>query len=132
MYIIFVFFREIAEICRVMKFSSFVIFFLLFGVLPDYYLWTVVLDGAPLFWKLAVLLPTAVLLVALVLIGAVVRYSDVVRTFSYTMFLFALPKAVLALFSLTGRNLLGLAPRLADSIGLGAADADAYRRARVL
>ena len=121
MYIIFVFLREIAEICRAMKFPTYVIFFLLFGVLPDFYLWNVVLDGAPLFWKLAALLPTFVLFIFLILIGAVVRYADAVRAFSYTMFLFTLPKAILTLCSLTGRNLLGLAPRLADSIALGIA-----------
>jgi len=104
-----------------MKLSSFTIFFILFGVLPDFYLWNVVLDGSPLFWKLVALLPTFVLFVALIGIGAVIRYASAVRTFSYTMFIFSLPKAVLALFSLTGRNLLSLTPRLADGIALGAA-----------
>jgi hypothetical protein len=104
-----------------MKFSSYLIFFILVGVLPDFYLWNVILDGAPLFWKIVVSLPTLVILVMLVLIAAVVRYSDAVRTLSYTMFIFALPKAVMTLLSLAGRNLIGFSPRLADGIGLAAA-----------
>ena len=121
MYINFVFLPENAEICHAMKFPTYVIFFILFGVLPDFYLWEVVLDGAPLFWKIVVSLPTVVLLLALVLIGAVVRYSDAVRTFSYTMFVFELPKAVLTLLSMTARKVPGLAPWVADTIGLVAA-----------
>lgn len=103
-----------------MKFPTYVIFVLLLGVLPDFYLWNVILDGAPLFWKIVVSLPTLVLLVTLVLIAAVVRYSDSVRTLSYTMFIFAVPKAVLVLFALTGRNLIGLSPQLANGIGIAA------------
>lgn len=106
-----------------MKFQTYVIFFLLFGVLPDIYLWEIVLTDVPLYWKLAVCLPTLGVLISLVLIGCVIRYSDSVRAFSYIMFIFSLPKSVLVLFSLVGRNVLGIAPSVADGIALGAAGA---------
>ena len=52
-----------------MKFRAFVIFFLLLGLLPDVYLWTVLLRDAPLVWKICVCLPTLGALVSLPLIA---------------------------------------------------------------
>ena len=90
-----------------MKVQSYIIFFLLLGVLPDICLWKTILTNWPVFGKLAVCLPTLGLLVCLLLILCIVRYSDSVRVFSWLTFLFALPKTVLALFSLAGWTATG-------------------------
>lgn len=102
-----------------MKFKTYVIFFVLFGVLPDTYLCMTVLPAAPLAGRLALCIPTLVILACLPLIGAGVRYTDTVRVFSYVSFLFQLPKAVMALFSIVGRFVLGLSPATADWIAFG-------------
>ena len=91
-----------------MKVQSFILFFLLFGVLPDICLWNSVLTDWSVGGKLAVCLPTLGLFICLLLILCIVRYSDSVRVFSWLMFLFALPKAVFAVFFLVGWTVPGL------------------------
>lgn len=82
-----------------MKYRAYVIFFLLFGVLPDLYLTLRYAPDMALLWKLVLCLPTCAELVFLVLIGLGVQYTASLRLFSYLMFLFCLPKAVFCLFS---------------------------------
>lgn len=103
-----------------MKLQSYVLFFLIFGLLPDLYiamLWPV---GA--FWTALVFLPTAALLTFLLLISMGVRYTESLRIFSYLMFLFELPKFVFMLFSALGRWVLQIpaAPAGWIALGLGA------------
>ena len=74
-----------------MKFKSYVIFFLLFGVLPDIFLCR---------YSLLVWIPTAFELVSLVMIGTNFRYTPAVRAFSYLTFLFEFPKFIAFLCSL--------------------------------
>ena len=81
-----------------MKFKTYVLFFVLFGLLPDLY---ICLLWWPRLWWL-VCLPTAAALASLVLIGAGIRYTDSLRVFSYLIFLFELPKFVFLLFSWIG------------------------------
>lgn len=104
-----------------MKFQSYVIFFLLFGLLPDIYiglLWPTGILGTGL-----LCLPTLAALASLVLIGTGVRYTDSLRIFSYLIFLFELPKFVFMLFSAIGRYLAGIpaAPAgwMAAALGAG-------------
>ena len=104
-----------------MKLQSYIIFLLIFGILPDIFLWDVVLQDTVLWWKIAVCLPTVAVLVFLVMIAAVIRYSDSVRAYSYAMFIFELPKFVLSLFWLIGRKALGLPMPLTAGISLGLA-----------
>ena len=105
-----------------MTLKSYLIFFLVFGVVPDLYICLGVLSVAALPWRLAVCLPTAAALVFLVRIASRVRYTDSLRWFSYLIFMAEFPKTVFMLFSL----LLGLIPlqsRLATDLvaaGLGA------------
>ena len=70
-----------------MKYSAYVIFFLLFGLIPDLYICLLCLPGIELWWKLLICLPTLAALVSLVLIGAGVRYTPSLRLFSYLIFL---------------------------------------------
>ena len=105
-----------------MKFKAYVIFFLLFGVAADFCLCLVVWKSFSVAWKLALCLPTLATLGCLVLIAAQVRYSDAVRVFSWLIFLFELPKSVLALFSVSGQA-MGIVPHVADGIAVGAATA---------
>ncbi|MBQ4285892.1 MAG: hypothetical protein II720_05440, partial [Bacteroidales bacterium] len=67
-----------------MKFKSYIIFFLLFGVLADAYLCIFVLQS--LAARVAVCIPTAVTLVCLPLIGTGRKYTDAVCVFSYVTF----------------------------------------------
>ena len=69
-----------------MKFKSYVIFFLLFGVLPDIFFGVTLLKVASLGVKLLLCLPTAAALVYLVRIGRAVRYTESLRVFSSTDF----------------------------------------------
>lgn len=104
-----------------MKLHSYILLFLVFGILPDICLWNVILQDAPLLWKILVCLPSVAVCAFLVMIAAGVRYTHSVRMYSYVMFLLELPKFVVALFSLIGRKAIGLQPALADGIALGAA-----------
>lgn len=79
-----------------MKFSTYVIFFLLFGLMPDLFI-TFGAGVAPV-WKILAWAPTAAALLSLVFIGLGVRYTDALRVFSYLIFLFELPKLVGLLF----------------------------------
>ena len=99
-----------------MKFKSYVIFFLLFGVLPDLYLCLPMLPALALGWKIVLCLPTLCTLVCLPLIAAGIHYTDSVRVFSYLTFLFQLPKFVVSLFSAVGRYAIGLSFPTADWI----------------
>lgn len=82
-----------------MKYSAYVIFFLLFGLIPDLYICLLCLPGIELWWKLLICLPTLAALVSLVLIGAGVRYTPSLRLFSYLIFIFEFPKFIFTLFS---------------------------------
>lgn len=97
-----------------MKFKTYIIFFLLFGVLADAYLCIFVLQS--LAARVAVCIPTAVTLVCLPLIGTGRKYTDAVCVFSYVSFIFELPKTVFMLFSAVGR-LMG-SPSGADLVAL--------------
>ena len=80
-----------------MKFRTYVLFFLLFGVLADMILGLTLLKDAPLPWKLVMAAPTLAALVCLPLIGTGTVYTDALRVFSFLMFIFALPKFLVAL-----------------------------------
>jgi hypothetical protein len=82
-----------------MKFRAFILFFLLLGLLPDFYLCAVLLRDAPLVWKICVCLPTLGTLVSLPLIGLGIRYTDAVNVFSYLTFIFEGPKFFGCLFT---------------------------------
>ncbi|MBR1871698.1 MAG: metallophosphoesterase [Bacteroidales bacterium] len=99
-----------------MKFKSYVIFFLLFGVSADLYLGIVMMAGMPLAWKLLAALPTLAALVCLPLIAGAFKYTDSVRVFSYLTFFFEFPKFTAALFSVIGRYAMWLPNPLADTI----------------
>ena len=88
-----------------MKFKSYIIFFLLFGVVSDVYscLWP--LADAPWWGKALLCLPTLAAGLCLPLIGLGKHYTDAVRVFSYLTFIFALPKFVFTLFDAVGRFL---------------------------
>lgn len=83
-----------------MKFSTYIIFFLLFGVLPDLYIG--MCTGFEPVWKVALLLPTLAALASLVFIGLGKWYTDALRVFSYLGFIFELPKFVYMLLSPLG------------------------------
>lgn len=102
-----------------MKFKSYIIFFLLFGVLADVYLCCFVLQDVAA--RIAVCMPTAVTLVCLPLIGTGTKYTDAVRVFSYVTFIFELPKTVFVLFSAVGR--LMAEPGHSDMVALVAGGA---------
>lgn len=80
-----------------MKFQTYILFFLLFGVLADTVLGLTLLQAAPLGWKLAMAVPTLVAGLCLPLIGTGRVYADALRVFSYMIFLFELPKFLIAL-----------------------------------
>lgn len=81
-----------------MRFKTYVVFFILFGVVPDIFIALLPLAGASLWWKLAVCLPTATALVFLVNIGRGVKYTESLRVLSYVIFIFGLPKFLFMLF----------------------------------
>lgn len=83
-----------------MKFSAYVIFFLLFGVLPDLYI--VMGTGLMPVWKGVLMLPTLAALISLVFIGLGKYYTDALRVFSYLIFIFELPKFIYMLLSPLG------------------------------
>ena len=74
----------------------FVIYFVLLGVLPDFYILSCILMDAPWPWRLLACVPTAMVGVCLLLIGFGVRYTVAVRTTSYLTFLLQLPKTLFA------------------------------------
>ena len=80
-----------------MKFRTYVLFFLLFGVLADVTLGLTLLKDAPLLWKLMMAAPTLAALVCLPLIGTGTVYTDALRLFSFLIFIFELPKFLVAL-----------------------------------
>ena len=77
-----------------MKFKSYLLFFLLFAVLPDLVITLAVKSGTPVWLKSLVALPTLVTLVYLVLIRMGHRYTESLRVFSYLIFIFAFPKLI--------------------------------------
>ncbi|MBP5483382.1 MAG: metallophosphoesterase [Bacteroidales bacterium] len=83
-----------------MKFSTYVIFFLLFGVLPDLYI--VMGTGLMPVWKGVLMFPTLAALISLVFIGLGKYYTDALRVFSYLIFIFELPKFIYMLLSPLG------------------------------
>lgn len=97
-----------------MSFKAYVIFFLLFGLVPDLYIGWVYSPGSALFWKGMVCLPTLAALVSLVLIGLGKAYTESLRLFSYLVFLFELPKFVFMLLSPLG--MVGVAAGAAVSL----------------
>lgn len=103
-----------------MKFSTYVLFFLLFGLLPDIYISLLWLQEAPWAWTGLLCLPSLAALVSLVFIGTGVRYTESLRIFSYLIFLFELPKFVFTLLSGIGRYLLGIPAAPAGWIALAA------------
>lgn len=94
-----------------MKFKAYVIFFLLFGVLPDLYICLLYSPESTLPWKLTYCLPTLAALISLVYIGMGRHYTAALRIFSYLIFLFCLPKTVFCLLA----RLNGLAAALAGA-----------------
>lgn len=81
-----------------MKIKTYILFFILFGVIPDVFITLAPLAGAALWWKLAVCIPTAVALVFLISIGRGVKYTESLRVLSYIVFIFGLPKFMFMLF----------------------------------
>lgn len=105
-----------------MKFKTYLIFFLLLGVLPDVFIGLVPLGGAAWWWRLLPAIPTAAALWYLVLIGWGVRYTASLRAFSYFTFIFLFPKFLFLLvwllvsaFSKAAASWVALASALALS-----------------
>ncbi len=94
-----------------MKFRSYLLFFILFGVLPDTWFCTFCMSGLAGIWKVLLCLPTLAALVYLVRIRKAVRYTESLRVYSYLIFLFEFPKFIAMLVSL-----------LLRAFGAGAAD----------
>lgn len=103
-----------------MKLRSYIIFFLLFGVLPDFYITLVVLPSSQLIWKFLVVLPSLPALICLLYIAAGKYYTESITLFSYLIFIFEFPKFIFLLFSSAGRYILGIAHPTADWIAFGA------------
>lgn len=100
-----------------MKFKSYLIFFLLFGLLPDVYLLTLPASIGTVLYSI----PTLAALVALVLIGSKVWYTESLRVFSYLIFITELPGFVFLLISLLLRSFLPLQVAIAAGAGVGLA-----------
>ena len=96
-----------------MKFKSYAIFFVLFGVIPDIYISWALGGGVALalLW-----LPTLIAAVYLVRIKRGVDYTESLKVFSYLIFICALPKLILTLFHVLGA---GKAVSLAAGIAVG-------------
>ena len=101
-----------------MKFRTYIILFLLLGLLPDLYICLVLLDGAPVGWKWLVAFPTIVAFLCLPPIGAGMWYSNSVRVISYVSFILELPKLVLTLFSLLCRHVFQMGPAAANIVSI--------------
>ena len=104
-----------------MKFRAFVIFFLVFGVLPDLYLCTVMHGSLAFVFKLLFCLPTLGTLVCLPLIGSGRHYTRAVNAFSYLTFIFEGPKSFGCLFAALCLHLFGLGFAVSAWVGLGVA-----------
>lgn len=80
-----------------MKFRTYVLFWILFGVAADTIIGLTLLKGAP-WWAIAVMAaPTLAAGLCLPLIGTGKWYADSLRVFSYLIFIFELPKFLVAL-----------------------------------
>ena len=80
-----------------MKFRTYVLFWILFGVVADTIIGLTLLKGAP-WWAIAVMAaPTLAAGLCLPLIGTGKWYADSLRVFSYLIFIFELPKFLVAL-----------------------------------
>lgn len=80
-----------------MKFKTYVLFFILFGVLTDIVFSLTLMRDASLAWKLAFCIPTLVSGLCLPFVGMGIRYADSLHVFSYFMFIFSLPKTIATL-----------------------------------
>lgn len=97
-----------------MKFHSFIIFFLIFALLPQFYFTLVLRPGS---LALALLyLPMIVDLICLPLIGTGKKYMDSVRIFSYVTFIFCLPEFLFCLFHLIMHHAAGVDGAAAMSV----------------
>lgn len=83
-----------------MKFKTYVLFWLLFGVLADTVIGLTLLKGVCLWWLALICLPTLVAGICLPFIATGTRYADSLRVFSYLIFIFELPKTITAIFGL--------------------------------
>ena len=83
-----------------MKFRTYVLFWLLFGVVADTIIGLTLLKGAPWWAFAAMAAPTAAAGLCLPLIGAGKHYANSLRVFSYLIFIFELPKFLVALIGL--------------------------------
>ena len=83
-----------------MKFRTYVLFWILFGVVADTVIGLTLLKGAP-WWAIAAMAaPTLAAGLCLPLIGTGKWYADSLRVFSYLIFIFELPKFLIALIGL--------------------------------
>ena len=80
-----------------MKFRTYVLFWLLFGVVADVVIGLTLLKGAPWWAPAAMALPTLGAGLCLPLIGTGKRYTASLRLFSYLIFIFEFPKFLAAL-----------------------------------
>ncbi|MBR4734939.1 MAG: metallophosphoesterase [Bacteroidales bacterium] len=95
-----------------MKFRTYVLFWVLFGVVADTVIGLTLLKGAP-WWALAAMAaPTAAAGLCLPFIGAGKHYANSLRVFSYLIFIFEFPKFLTAL--------TGLILPAAWAVGIGA------------
>ena len=97
-----------------MKFKAFVIFFLLTSVIPDVYLLSLSAASAPLWAKILICLPSLVTFVCVPLSVTGIRYTAVVRTFSWFTFIFEVPKLLTICCSAVFRYLADIPPQTAD------------------
>ncbi len=73
-----------------MKFKSYLLFFILFGLVPEVFI--------AIWWNAAVCLPTVIALYFLIKIRLHKDYTESLRAFSYLIFIFEVPKLIFALF----------------------------------
>lgn len=71
-----------------MKFKTYVVFFLLIGVLTDLFFCLTLMKAAPLAWKVIVCIPTLAAGVCLTFVGLGKHYTDSLRVMSYIIFIF--------------------------------------------
>lgn len=102
-----------------MKFKSYLIFFLLFGVLPDIYICLAILGNASTLWQICLCIPTLAALACLPLIAAGIKYTESLRVFSYLIFIFEFPKFILMLISLLLRIIPSQTHLVTDLIATG-------------
>ena len=97
-----------------MKFKAFVIFFLLTSVIPDVYLLSLSITSAPLWVKVLLCLPSLVTFACVPLSVTGIRYTAVVRMFSWFTFIFEVPKLLTICLSAIFRYGVGTPPMTAD------------------